>query len=184
MKTVPDVFWGYAHLLASTSSKTAWYGDKILCAHKEDLCGLHSTTGNTELNSHFYKMIHWEQKEKVILKDQTLALGCLWLRTMANRRPSGEKAGTSAPLDFTGWQGGVKLDMGYVLVAHRTLYPTELQKQRYTWNICTASWESRLLHRLLLTPLSWGLLPIEFSCRWWLASSQMWKQMLKDRHHP
>lgn len=74
-------------------------------------------------------MVHREKKEKMILKDQMLTLGCFWLTTMANRQPSGEKAGTSAPLDLTGWQGGVRRDMGYVLVAHRTLYPTELQRQ-------------------------------------------------------
>lgn len=84
---------------------------------------------HTNLNSHFYKMVHREKKEKMILKDQMLTLGCFWLTTMANRQPSGEKAGTSTPLDLTGWQGGVRRDMGYVLVAHRTLYPTELQRQ-------------------------------------------------------
>lgn len=56
--------------------------------------------------------------------------GCLWFRTTANSFPSGEKTGTRAPLDLTGWQGGVRWDMGYVLVAHCMLYPTELYRER------------------------------------------------------
>lgn len=59
-----------------------------------------------------------------------LTLGFLWFRTMANSRPSGEKAGTKAPLDLTGWHGGVRRDMGYVLVAHCILYPTELKGKK------------------------------------------------------
>lgn len=58
-----------------------------------------------------------------------LTFGCLWFKTMANSWPSGEKVGTKAPRDFTGWQGGVRQDMGYVLVAHCTLYPTELERK-------------------------------------------------------
>lgn len=59
-----------------------------------------------------------------------LTLGFLWFRTMANSRPSGEKAGTKAPLDLTGWHGGVRRDMGYVLVAHCILYPTKLKRKK------------------------------------------------------
>lgn len=39
-------------------------------------------------------------------------LGSLWFKTTANSRPSGEKAETSAPLDLTGWQDGVRRDKG------------------------------------------------------------------------
>ncbi len=79
------------------------------------------------------------KKEK---RGQMLTLGCLWFRTMANSRPSGEKAGTKAPLDFTGWQGGVRRVMGYVLVAHCMLYPTELQREICTFNFTVIPNES------------------------------------------
>lgn len=59
-------------------------------------------------------------------KERMLTLGCLWFKTTANSRPSGEKADTKAPLDFTGWQGGVRWDITYVLVAHCMLYLSEL----------------------------------------------------------
>lgn len=48
-------------------------------------------------------------------------LGFLWFKTTANSRPSGEKAGSKAPLDFTGLQGGVSWDMRNDFVAHSTL---------------------------------------------------------------
>ena len=90
-------------------------------------------------------------KDRSICEKKTekpdVTLGCLWFRTMANSRPSGEKAGTKAPLDFTGWQGGVRRDMGYFLVAHCMVYPTELQREMRTFNYCNPQWESYPLHR-------------------------------------
>lgn len=53
---------------------------------------------------------------------------------MANSRPSGENAGIIAPLDFTGWQDGVRRDMEYVLVAQCMLYPTELSREKCACN--------------------------------------------------
>lgn len=156
MCTVPDVFRGNLQFLASTTSEATWYWDKVLHAHKEDLCSLCSTR-NTNLDLHFYRLTDLKRqinmwKKKTEKPDVTL--GCLWFRTMANSRPSGEKAGTKAPLDFTGWQGGVRRDMGYVLVAHCMLYPTELQRQMRTFNYCNPQWESYLLHRPAHSPNS------------------------------
>lgn len=82
---------------------------------------------------------------------------------MANSRPSGEKAGTNAPLDFTGWHAGVRCDMGYVLVAHRMLYPTELHREMYTYNYCNTKWETWLLHEPAHSPHSHvALFPLDF----------------------
>lgn len=136
MHTVPYVFRGDLHLLASTASKPTWYWDKILCAHKEDLCSLQNTNRKSKIWFTFLQMdgkkqLKMERKDK----RQMLTLGCLWFRTMANSRPSGEKAGTKDPLDFTGWQGGVRRDMGYVFVAHFMLYPTGLQKEMWLLTI-------------------------------------------------
>lgn len=101
----------------------------------------------------------WEKRER----GQMLTLGCLWFRTMANSRPSGEKAGTNAPLDFTGWQGGVRREIGYVLVAHCMLYPTELQRQMCTFNNSNTCWDSSVLHRPVHSPHShMALFPLNF----------------------
>lgn len=74
----------------------------------------------------------WKQKKCEKDNRHMLTLGCLWFKTMANSWPSGEKAGTRAPLDLTGWQGGVRRDMEYVLVAQCTLYPTGLEREMRT----------------------------------------------------
>ena len=93
-------------------------------------------------------------------RGQMLTFGCLWFRTMASSWPSGEKAGTKAPLDLTGWQVGVRWDMGYVLVAHCMLYPTDLQRKLWFCFAIVISSESPdcyidpLTHPTLMLPSS------------------------------
>lgn len=81
-------------------------------------------------------------------RGQMLTLGRFWFSTMANSWPSGEKAVTKAPLDFTGWQGGMRRDIGYVLVAHCVLYPTELQRQKCTFHTCETVENTVFFNRL------------------------------------
>lgn len=49
-----------------------------------------------------------------------LTRGSLWLTATARSRPSGARAGTRAPRDLTGLQGGVRRASGNVLLAHVT----------------------------------------------------------------
>lgn len=123
-----------------------------------------------------------ERKAHVSKLSWTLTLGCLWFRTTANSLPSGEKAGTKAPLDLAGLQGGVRQDIEYVFVTHRMLYPSDLQTQMC---ISTVLWR-RLKHRRTcsLTPTLQEPPPNLFSGRWWLISSQRWKQRLISKRHP
>ncbi|TNN81259.1 hypothetical protein EYF80_008593 [Liparis tanakae] len=81
-----------------------------------------------------------------------------WKKTIANRQPSGEKADIKAPLDFTGWQGGARRDMGKSFPETKSPQSHIPEKQQETSHMHSLLWDEAIVTTLLSKGWSLGVL--------------------------